>query len=342
MAKSKIFVYKIAKPSASKITEIVGKNNRKLNQTKINGKQKDKFQPLLSASTRKLATGLDINVDNPYKGKSGSISNPEFKFLEDPTQERCLLQYLKEVEYNLPKGYLDNRPGDPREEKDIKNPSFYHKFIYQLNDGVTVFDRELMVDDLAVHAMEASKFFANSRQELDKGLYPYALYYLAAQDETDELKYNKKQLVDKAKAELTLGSLQDSIMQKKFVKLLLPEFGKKGLTNIQAYNLLSDNLESNTRQKDGQNFIDKFNKLIQLLKTAEGREKFEAMVILQESVNFYLMAEKAGTYTWLSKDIRIGQSKEEAVQFILNPEKTDYVDELMNQIKAKKQVLEII
>ena len=109
----KIFVYKIPKPSASKITEIInGKNQRRLNQTKVDGRIKERFQPGLSAKTRKLATGLDKEVDNPYKGQE--IANPNFQFLKN--QEKALLQHIIECKFNLVKDSLHNAPVDPHKK----------------------------------------------------------------------------------------------------------------------------------------------------------------------------------------------------------------------------------
>lgn len=343
MSKPLIYVYKVVRPSATKITEIVnGKNLKRLNQTKIDGKIKETFSVLLSQKTGKLATGLDVHVPNPYRGKTGSIVNESFKFLERETQETALLQDLKELEYNLPKGYLSNEPANIHNKKHLENPSFYQTFRWKLNDGLTVFNPNNMNDDLAVIAMETSVRFANSKKELDAGKFPYALYYIAQGDETEEVKFTKKQMVDQAKAHLTMGEVQDTVTQSKFVKLLLPEIGKGVLTPMQTYNTLSENIDSNTRDKTGKLFIDKYNELITLLKSADGRSKFEAMVILQDAYNLFLINEKQGTYTWVAKDLRIGQTKEEAIRFILSPDKQDYVDELKEQIMAKKQQRELV
>ena len=93
IATGKVYVYKITIPSASKITEVInGKTQRRLNQTKIDGRIKERFQPGLSAKTRKLATGLDVEIDNPLKGEK--ISDPEFQFLA--IQDRVLLQNVIE------------------------------------------------------------------------------------------------------------------------------------------------------------------------------------------------------------------------------------------------------
>lgn len=335
----KVYIYKIPKPSASKITEIInGKNQRRLNQTKVDGKIKEKHVAPISAKTGKLATGLDKEVDNPYKGEA--ISSPEFQFLA--TQDKVRLQYLIEYKFNLKKDYLDNTRPDLNNKKHLENPSFFQTFVFSTNDGLTVLDLNRLDDLLAYYVCLELKRFANSKAEYEAGKFPEADYYLAQQDEGDQEKYTKKQIKDKAKAEITLGKVADSDTQKKFVKLLLPTLGKGRLTDIQAYNSLSDAIDTNERYRDGEDFITKYNKLLRLLQDAPGKARFNCLVLLQEGVNTFTISDKAGTYTWLNKDLTIGASKEKAIDWLLDPNKSDLVDELKEQIEARKGKYELI
>lgn len=335
----KVYVYKIAKPTASKITEIVnGKNQKRLNQTKIDGKIKERFQPGLSAKSRKLATGLDQEIDNPYKGQP--INNPDFQFLS--IQDKVLRQHVIEYKFNRNKGDLDNTPADVTNKKHLENPSFFQTFVWQLNDGLTIFDLNNFSDLIAYYCMLASKRFANSKKEYESGKFPYADYYIASVDEGEHEKYSKKQFKDKAKAQLSMGVVADSETQKKFVKLLLPSIAKGKLTNEQAYNSLSESIDTNERYKDGEEFITKFNKLVSLLGDAPGKARFNALVVLQEGIHTFTISEKAGTYTWIAKDLIIGASKEKAVEFILDPNKADLVEELQEQIMVKKTKYELV
>jgi len=339
IATGKVYVYKITIPSASKITEVInGKTQRRLNQTKIDGRIKERFQPGLSAKTRKLATGLDVEIDNPLKGEK--ISDPEFQFLA--IQDRVLLQNVIEYKFNRKKGELDNTPADPSNKKHLESPSFYQTFVFQLNDGLTVLDLTNFNDLLAYYCMLASKHFAATKADYESGKKPYAKYYLATMDEGDQEKYTKKQFKDKAKAELTLGKVADSETQKKFVKLLLPSIGKGRLTDVQAYNSLSEAIDTNDRYKDGEEFIAKFNKLVNLLKDAPSKARFNALVLLQEGINCFAISEKAGTYIWIAKDLTLGASKEKALDFLLDPNKADLVEELQEQILTRKAKYEIV
>lgn len=105
---------------------------------------------------------------------------------------------------------------------------------------------------------------------------------------------------------------------------------------MQAYNALSSAIEDNVKLPDGSQFIDKLSKQIDEIGTPKGREVFEASVLLQELINNRVVAEKQGTYTFLSKDIVIGQNKSKAIDFILNPEKQDLLEEMEQLLKTKK------
>lgn len=339
IATGKVYIYKIPKPSASKITEIVnGKTQRRLNQTKVDGKIKERHSAPLSGKTGQLATGLDKEVDNPLKGEH--INTPEFQFLS--VQDKVRLQYLIEYKFNLPKETLINSRADVNNQKNRENPTFFQKFVFSTNDGLTVLDLNRLDDLLAYYIALESKRFANSKAEYEAGKFPEADYYLALQDEGDQEKFTKKQIKDKAKAEITLGKVADSVTQKKFVKLLLPSIGKGRLSDIQAYNAISDAIDTNERYRDGEDFITKYNKLVKLLEDAPGKARFNALVLLQEGINTYTIMDKAGTYTWLAKDLVMGASKEKTIDWLLDPVKSDLVDELKEQIEAKKGKYELI
>lgn len=339
LATGKVYVYKIAKPTASKITEIInGKNQRRLNQTKVDGKIKERFQPPLSAQTRMLATGLNKEIDNPLKGEQ--ISIPEFQFLA--SQDKILLQNLIEYKHGLPKGTLHNTPADVNNKKHLENPSFFQTFVFSLNDGLTVLDLSRLNDLLMYYIMLDWKKFANSKNEYEAGKFPYADYYLAEKDEGEQEKYTKRQYKDQAKSHLSMGVVNTPDLQRKFVKLLLTSTSKGRITDIQAYNLLSEAIDGNERYKDGEDFITKFNKLVKMQGDALGKARFNALSLLQEGINCYAINDKQATYTWLAKDIIIGTSKEKAIDWILDVNKTELVEELREEILARNQKFELV
>lgn len=335
MTKAKIYVQTVIKPTATKISEVVNGRNQKLNQMKISRNIPNTFMVLQSDKTGKLKTGLNVFVDNPYKDTNPTeLPNKDFAFVIG--KDKILLQHLKEIEYNLNLNHLTDEALDRSKRGSLDNPTFYQTFRWKCNDGLTIFDLNKMSDDLAYYAMLESKFFANSKKELDENKFPFAIHYISLENESDELKYKKKYLKDKAKGTLTFGELANPESQRKFVKVLLPQIGKGTLSDIQAYNALSTAIEDNAKLPDGKSFIDKFMQLYDEVQTPKGKEAFEASVLLQEFINSRVVTEKQGTYTFVSKDIVIGQNKAKAIEFIINPEKQDLLEEMETQLKTKK------
>lgn len=329
----KVFVYTIPRPTATKVSEIVNHRNVKLNQTKITRGCKDTRQALLSEKTGKLSTGLAIMVDNPYKDdKSLPVG---FEGLAG--KEKVKLQHIKEIEHGVPFDYYTDEPfnrANPRK----KEPTFFQTFKFGINDGMTVFDLGKRDDELAYYVMLASKFFANSKRAWEERKYPDAVYYISEQEESDDLKYEKRQQRDKATALLSVGKLSDNETQRKLLKILLPKESKGELRAQKVYNLLSSAIDSNERDFTGLTFIERFNKVISLLDHPKGKEEFEARAFLQDLINNWIVSEKNGSFQWKSKDMSIGATKEKALQFITDPDKQEYYDALVDELRAKTAI----
>lgn len=332
--KGKIFVYTVVKPTATKISEVVnGKTNKKLNQMKISKGCLNTFQVGYSGSKKRLSTGLDRMVPNPFY-ENEEINLGEFKDLLDPSKKEVKLQHYKEYQWGKQPHYLTDEPF-VRGTSDPQKPTFFQKFVFKCNDGLTVFDRSKMNDDLAYYVMIDSKHFANSKKELDTHLWPEAKHYIGQEQEDEEIKFKKRYLRDSAKAALTNGLVNTPEMRLKFLRILLPDSSRSTMSETQVYNVLSDAIDRNERGSDLVTFIEKFNDLLILLDSSEGRERFEAMDFLQRLVNAWIIVESKGTYTWKTKQIEIGQSKAGAISFLLNPKKQEMHDLLEEELTAK-------
>lgn len=325
---AKVFINTVARKTATKVSEVVNGKNVRLNQTKITRGCQDTFQALPSIKTGALNTGLDEMVENPFKDDN---SLPQgFEFMKG--KEKVKEQHIVEIKYGLPVNYLSNEPYDKNKDKVGKEKTFYQTFVFKLNDGLTILDLDKRDDYLAYKIILKSKRFANSKKELDSGKYPDAMYYIGLENETEEIKFKKKQKVNNAIAKLADSDF-DTETQKKTVKIL--ELTKGSITNQQAYNMLSSFVEDTTPGKDN---VAEFEKVYKLLDTADGREEFEARYFLQDLLDNWVISEKQGTYVWNSKKLTLGQRKEDAVKFLLNPEKQEEQDELKRQLIAKKTV----
>jgi hypothetical protein len=325
---AKVFVYTVPRKTATKISEVANGRNVRLNQTKITRGCQDTFMALPSIKTGLLNTGLDSLVENPYKDSNELPLGFEHMKSKDKVKE----QHIVEIKYGLPFNYLSNEQYDRKNDVKGKEKTFYQTFNFKLNDGLTVLDTDKRDDYLAYKIMTASKRFANSKKDLDSGKFPDAIYYIGIENETEDIKFKKKQKVNNALAKLANSDF-DSITQKKVVKIL--ELAKGNLTDQQSYNTLSSFIEDTTVGKDN---ISEFERIYKLLETADGREEFEARYLLQDLIDSWIVSEKQGTYIWNAKKLTLGQRKEEAVKFLINPEKQEEQEELKRQLAAKKAV----
>lgn len=313
----KVFIKSIPRETASKIHEIRdNRSGKKLNKNKITSRCKDGFQALWSPSVGGLKTGL-------YKKLT----------LEDGTV--TTYQDWAEKKWNLPKGYLTNRAwrkGDSMANEDM---TYFQKKAWKLNDGTTVLDLELLDDFCAYHMFLESKSVANSEREWKEHRWPKAKFYIALENESDAIKYKKTQR--KARA---FAALYDKALtlpwKRKFVAILGIASDRVQLTEEQINNQLYDFIDKSQLHDGDSTNINKFLTKFEALKKKDTRERLEAEYELQKLIDWRIVFEKSGTYTWLSKGMELGYNKTEAVDFLLNPKKQVLVEELQEELALKK------
>jgi len=221
--------------------------------------------------------------------------------------------------------------GDSLKEEDF---TYFQRQSWQLNDGSTVLDLNLMNDELGYYVMLASSLVANSEKEWREHKWPRAQYYIALENESEELKHKKTALKLKAFKALSDNELTIPI-KRKIISILDLASTKSSLSDQQIENTLYDYIEKSTFLS-GSN-IDKFLDVINLLTTATGRETFEARYILKQALEARIIYEKQDIYTWIrpAGNIVIGNRYSEAVDFLLNPAKSAELEEIQQQIKDK-------
>lgn len=187
---------------------------------------------------------------------------------------------------------------------------------------------------MGYYVLLGSSRVANSEKEWRMHLWPKAEWYIALENESDQIKYQKNSIKVKAFAALENPEFTD-MYKRKFAILLGLIDTRTIVTNEQLNNILFEYIDKSTFIP-GSN-IDKFNELNILLNTATGREEFEARYILKQSTDLRIVYEKQGTYTWVRPQgqIVLGDRFRDAVSFILNPKKSTEVEELQEAIKNK-------
>lgn len=319
-----VFVYSIPRETASRVDAFVNDSSGKqMKKTKI-GRTTDAIRAMYSPQIGGLANYISYT---PWIGDDGLP-------VKDDRGNTLMLQDKLEQKYGLPKGYLHNRPwrnGESRKEEDL---SYYTKKSWRIKDGCTVFDMSDMDQELGYYVMLASSFVANSEREWLSHKWPKAKWYIALENESDDIKYTRTQVKLKAFAALDSPDLTD-VYKRKLVTLLGISNSKTALTNQQVNNFLYEFIDKST-STPGSN-IEKFNNIISLLKTPSGREEFEARFILAQAIDTGVVKEKQDTYTFLrpTGPIVIGDRYSEAVDFILNPKKSSEVEDLQAEIAKK-------
>lgn len=194
-----------------------------------------------------------------------------------------------------------------------------------------------MEDELAYYVLLDSKFVANSEKEWKEYKWPKATHYIALEHEEEELKYAKNQLRSNAFAQLHASTLIDD-QKRKMISILDLASSRVILTPPQIHNILYSNIEKSAFTPGS--FIHKFNDLVELLRTAPGRDEFEARYLLRSAIDSRIVYEKQGSYTWnRSKGLLVlGETETEAIAFLLNPKKAELVEELKAELSAKNLV----
>lgn len=318
-----VFVRSVPRESALGIHEWANDSSGvRMKKTKI-GRATDTLRALYSVSKGGLANYISYN---PW------IENGEQ--VKDENGNPLTLQDKLEQKWNKPKGYFtnqalmkgDNIPDDQR--------TYFQRKSWKMQDGSTVFDLDSMDGEMGYYVCMASSRVANSEKEWREHKWPKAQWYIAHENESDQIKYKRNEIKSKAFAALHDAEFTE-VYKKKAVGILDISSTRANLTTEQVHNLLYDYVDASGFTPPSN--IDKFMEVYKLLSTAHGRDEFEARFLLKQALDARIIYEKQGTYTWVrpSGQIVVGERYSEAIDFLLNPKKSAEVEELAEMITAK-------
>ena len=316
-----VFVYTIPRPTANGMSQWVSASGVNLKKTKV-GRAKDRISALYSSRIGGL---LNYISHTPWLENGKPVL--------DESGKELTLQDQAEKKWNLPKGYLTNKPWRKGESMKESDMTYFQKKAWSMEDGCTVLDLEKFEDEMQYYVLLASQFCANSEKEWRSHKWPKALYYIAMEAESDDIKYQK--IAQKGRA---IASLHDSELtadtMRKMVSLLNLASTKSPLNDKTVYNLLYEFID-NTTFTVGSN-LDKFNFFFSMLKSPKTRAEFEARFILKKAIDHRVIYEKQGAYFWLNgqSTINIGDRIEEAVDFLTSPKRKKELDDIQAQIKS--------
>jgi hypothetical protein len=326
----RVFFYLVPRETASKVDLFTGENGEPLNKTKVGLKTGNVYRPLVSATTGKLKTGLDVMVDNPYKTEEKDTIKPGFEpYIYG--KEKIKLQYLLEYKHGVrPNYYSDDAPVKEVAGKDDteKTPFFQtEKFKVVITDKGLMLDTDKHLDELTYYFLKSSTRCAPNLASANPNLHEY---YIGQENESEEKLFNKVQLVDKAVSILVNPDFSDEF-KVKIAKVL--KLAKKETTGVKAHMLLRSYITENV--KDQKERVVYFLDITESLKTPEGKEKLEAKALLEDLINYRVISSTGDIYKWKNRDITIGTNKTAAVEFLLNPLKQDEVLELERELREK-------
>lgn len=316
----KVFIYSVPRATATGISDFANATNgKRMKKVKI-GKCTDILYPLYSRSVGGLKTGL-------YKPW---IEDGKPKVEDGKT---LTLQDKYEREHNRPKGFYTNA-ANLDYEKDNQKLTYFQTLKVVFEDGCTVLDLDEPDDLMRYHVCLESRFVANSEKEWKAHKFPDAEWYIALQNEEEDIKYEKNEAKSKAFATLHADYMTDTV-KKKVASVLELINTKNDLPSSVVHNILFDYIDKSTHGINSN--IEKYKEIIVLFDTADGRMKFESMYLIKQLLDYRIIYEKQDTYTWIRQkgSIVLGYKYDEALDFLMNPKKSSLVDELKQELKAK-------
>tara|TARA_R110000787_G_scaffold72345_2_gene161371 strand:+ start:13382 stop:14404 length:1023 start_codon:yes stop_codon:yes gene_type:complete len=287
-----------------------------------------------SARNGRLKTGLTSMVPNPYFGKTITVTTFKDVLSAEEAKRQHILEYKHSVPYNH---YTDMPTGDILGKKELKDIPFFQTAyaVWDLKDGANVFDSEKPKDELAYYAFRESRIFANSFSELSLD----SMYYIAKESENEERTASKSKVKDKAIAKLTLLEDRDDDTLVKFVKAL--NIPMRNVNRAQAYNIIREYLD-----RAGAN-IKQFSYIYKLWQDTATRAKFNSLVLFKDYSDYRIITNSGGTkYSWIPPREETGRqpdtitwnTKDQLIEFFINPESDWALDDMELQYKFKNRL----
>ena len=327
MSNKLIFIQTIpGRKTATGLSDFVHETSgKKINKTKM-GRCTDRIAALYSSKVGGLANYISYTpAVDPKTGET----------MLNEKGEPVMLQEVLEKKWHKPAGYFTNAAWTPGDKLDQDKMTYFQRKFWELQDGSTVLDLNNMDEEMGYYVALASKYVANSEREWREHKWPYATHYIALENESDAIKYQRSAIRAKALGTLTLDLEFTDLYKRKMVSLLGIANAKATLTTENVFNSLYTFLEASSLGP-GSN-IEKYLNFYNLLKTAEGRERFEAMYILRLAIDTKVVFERQGSYHFVRPEgtVIIGDSYNEAIEYILAPKRAQEVEQMQDLANKK-------
>ena len=291
----------------------------------------------------RLNTGLWKLRTNPwYSGEGGEAREVPVMWQKHDLHKakKITWQIYFEIMHNKPEGWYSSERASWHKISSDRNfkASALQAFRYKFIDGANLLDLSKPKHQLMYFfALQCPNYFWTT--STDKKKFPRATFMIQELDAPDEEEY-------KSNMNLTDTIFNLKMLQKDFGSEIIKKFGvilKCGSyaeSYERAFNAIQMAILSNRRTGGEQKtFMEKFNNLYEILNREGGRASFNNIYLLQELVNYSLVGESGGTYTWYAKKGTelelIGKTKQQALSWLADEEKAIYRQDLEESWKVK-------
>lgn len=299
------------------------------------------FQISPRSSDGRLAINLDKLVANPfYQEDEKDVQLPSqwsnstiWKKPRITRQEELELKYNKKPGFFATEGFRVNGNKKPWQQERTYLQQLQRIFSASQNE----LDLTVMDDELIYEAVLESKFFANTLEEITGE----SRFYISHIDQEQEKLADKRR--NRIKASALLDSLIDNHPTKLYKVAVVLTIIQGSVSESVIKNKLFDYVEEKNFGSIPQD--ERIARFIDVCKQATDesiveKEKFDIQFLGQELINFRVVNDYRGKYTWISKSgsnlEEIARTKQEFYDFLADPKNEVYVEELRTELDSKK------
>jgi len=315
-----------------------------------------------NATTNRLQTGLDVSVTNPLFQMEiddvmvkYNLSHEWREILKDVvTKSEIKKQLLYEIYDDVVPGYYTSEVAGgvtifnfSKFSKTPEKPNYLQTFNITLYDGPNRFTDETPRGRLAIQLIENHTAIAKNKNTANNSIH---LFFVSEQHEAEIEKARKQDIIDEAAWEkVNLQKNGSDYKNYQVACLLTTNSGKpiikNNATKEMVKNAITEYLNDSSHQM---NNIDKFMKIISMLKEKESRERFDIMYLIQQAINTGVIKLSDGYYIWHSKsgvpNMHKHNNYEKFVSLLQNEAKTwdpedtsttNWYGDLYNEVKQK-------
>lgn len=353
--------FTIVDPKSGQLSE-----GRSMNKTREVGTSVTLKFPL-DVYQNKYVTGLDELIPNPvYNMEAEEVFST---YSLSPKWQELLPKIVKQSQISRQTWFeiLDNVDPDYY-NSNAKNgtmlnfqpsqllnrePSFIEKFSIELFDRPNRFVDDTPRQRMAIQLIKNHNRIAANKVEANPVEH---LFYVSEENEAEMEKMRKQDVIEAAiAAKFKLQTEASEFMNYKVASLLTTHQGRvivKGVTPRDGVKqALSNYISDKTHQMSN---IEKFQKVMDLLKSPEGKQRFEIQYLVQQGLNTHVLDNRDGYLVWNSrsseKNIYKWTDYDKFISFlvsemvIFDPDAddapTNWYNELFKEVKSKNAWVE--